>query len=204
MLYFKIIKHIQSIVSVWAVVIFLFAIPFILAFAPELLPKTTLTTLFSISLWSVTFVMMIRPLADIFGSKHLRALVILRKSFGILSASIIVGLILVKVIQHGGTYFAQILTPEYWSLTKYKLLAHLGDITAVILLITSNSFSKHILGIWWKRIQRLSYVYFYAGALYELFAFNSFTALMALLFVTLVTFLAFIKNRFFNPKDIFI
>ena len=197
MLYFKIIKHIQTSLSIWAVVIFLFAIPFALAFAPELLPKDILTTLFSISLWSVTFVMMIRPLADIFGSKHLRALVILRKSFGILSASIIVGLILVKVIQHGGDYFAQILTPEYWSLTKYKLLAHLGDITGIILLATSNTFSKQALGVWWKRVQKLAYVYFYAGALYELFAFNSFAALVALLFVTLVTLLAFIKNKLF-------
>jgi DMSO/TMAO reductase YedYZ heme-binding membrane subunit len=41
----------------------------------------------------------------------------------------------------------------------------LSEVTAIVLLLTSNNFSQKKLGIWWKRIQRSSYIYFVAGGL---------------------------------------
>lgn len=120
----------------------------------------------------------------------LRRLVILRKGFGILSASIIVGFMLASMLSLKGQYFVQMLTLKYWSFENYAFFAHIGDITGVLLLATSNIFSQRLLKKNWKRIQRLSYVYFYAGALYEAYAFQSIFALYALLVVTNVTVLA--------------
>jgi len=196
--YFKFIKSLQSFISLWSIVVFLFALPVMLTFTPSMLPKDIYTTLYAISLGAVTFVMLVRPLADIFGWKWLRALVILRKSFGILSASIIMSFVLVKIMQQGGGFFLNMLTVSYWSMVKYKLLAHLGDITGFLLLITSNNFSKRVMGKAWKRLQKLSYVYFYTGAFYEALALQDFYAIIAIMLVSTVVVIAAIKNNLFK------
>lgn len=176
----------------------------LLAFGPValliwgyLLPMSVIGIFYTISLVSVTFVMSIRPLADITNDvPQIRALVILRKGFGVLSASIIVTFLLAKLIEPQSVYLASVLTPAYWSLNSFSLFAHLGDITGVILLITSNTFSKRILGPWWKRVQKLAYVYFYAGALYEMLALQSTFAMIAMGMVTVLVLVAWVKKRF--------
>lgn len=178
-------------------VLYLMVAPIVLAYFPDILPGNTYSTLYLVSLLSVTAVMSIRPLADILtGARFVRPLVILRKGFGILSASIIVGFSFSKMLLVGPVaYLALLGTSAYWSLDGYALIAHLGDLSAIILLITSNNYSKRILGIWWKRIQRLAYVYFYAGATYEVLAFQSLVALVALITVSVLVALAWIMNR---------
>lgn len=149
--------------------------------------------LFTVSFAAVFFLMILRPLADIFNEQlWLRKLVILRKGFGILSASIIVGFMLDALITPGSTYIASMFNGKYFSLNNYVLFAHLGDITGVILLLTSNRLSQKYLKQYWKRIQRLSYVYFFAGGIYEAFALNSLFALYAILLVTNLTVLAWV------------
>jgi DMSO/TMAO reductase YedYZ heme-binding membrane subunit len=141
--------------------------------------------LYQISFGAVFLVMIIRPLADIFNEQlWLRRLIILRKGFGILSASIIIGFMLSSVIAPGSPYLVSLLTAHYWSLKNYVLFAHLGDISGLILLLTSNTFSQKLLKQNWKRIQRLSYVYFYAGGIYEAAALGSDFAFYAMLIVT--------------------
>ncbi|QQS60860.1 MAG: hypothetical protein IPN70_03130 [Candidatus Moraniibacteriota bacterium] len=157
--------------------------------------------LFMISFFSVFLVMLIRPLADIFSSqKWLRNLVLLRKGFGVLSASIVVGFMLGNIIDPSSNYLAKIFSASYWSLENYAFFAHIGDITGLILLLTSNNLSIIFLKGNWKRIQRLSYVYFYAGGIYEAFAFESAFAGYAMVVVTSVTLLAFfiklLRKRF--------
>ena len=195
--YLTTIKYLQEYLLWISVVVFLLIIPSAIVFLPDFMDWGNLKIfLFNLSLGAVTFVMAIRPLADLFrGVKFIRPLVILRKCFGVLSASIIFGFFLSKVIASGGTYFSEILKPEYWSWEKYKILAHLGDITAFMLLITSNNFSKNILGKWWKRIQKLAYLYFYSGALYEYLVFGQNMALWAVILVSILVLVAFIKNR---------
>lgn len=118
--------------------------------------------LFSISWLCVVFVMMIRPLADIFPKLVIfRRLVVLRKWLGIVSASIIVSILLAKWIQNPFTFTA-FFTLSAWTLW-YWLIARLSEITAIILLLTSNTFSQKVLGVWWKRIQKTSYIYFVTG-----------------------------------------
>jgi DMSO/TMAO reductase YedYZ heme-binding membrane subunit len=96
----------------------------------------------------------------------LRRMVILRKGFWIFSANIIVTMLIAKWIQFPATFFA-FFTLTTWSLWM-GLVARLSELTGVILLVTSNRFSQKKLGIWWKRIQRSSYIYFYTGPIIAL------------------------------------
>jgi DMSO/TMAO reductase YedYZ heme-binding membrane subunit len=126
--------------------------------------KTLYTRLFDLSWYAVVFVMLVRPLADLFPKLGIfRRLVVLRKWFWILSASVIVSALLAKWIQNPVTFSALITSPA-WALW-YPLLARLSEFTAIILLITSNSFSQRKLGIWWKYIQKTSYIYFVTGGI---------------------------------------
>lgn len=152
--------------------------------------------LYQISFGSVFFVMLIRPLADIFYKQRwLKKLVILRKGVGIFSASIIVGFMIGRVISPDIAYLASIFTKRYWSLEGGLLFAHLGDITGLILLLVSNNMSMVLLKKNWKRIQKLAYVYFYAGAIYEMYVIEDFFPLIAMVVVTLVVGIAFFVNR---------
>lgn len=114
--------------------------------------------LYDLSWFAVFFVMIIRPLADIFPNIWiLRTLRYFRKSLWVLSASIIV------VNWLGMWYFNPINIERYlmwirWELW-YPIIARLSELTALILLLTSNTFSQKFLWIWWKRIQRTSYIY---------------------------------------------
>lgn len=152
--------------------------------------------LYMVSFGAVFLVMIIRPLADIFpGQLWLRRLVLLRKGFGILSASIIVSFLLASIIAPESTYLSSLfITADFYSFDRYKFFAHIGDITGFILLITSNTFSQRLLKRNWKRIQKLSYVYFYAGGIYEIFALDSTFALYAVLIVTDLIILAWVAK----------
>jgi len=122
-------------------------------------------------------------------------LVILRKGTGVFSASIIVSFILAKLIVDPSGYLSSFSTLSYWSVTNLALFAHLADISAVLLLVTSNQLSKRLLQKNWKRIQRLSYVYFYASATYVIFILHDSKVIWYLIIVTILTLLAFFNNR---------
>ena len=116
--------------------------------------------LLSLSWWAVLFVMYIRPLFQLFPKIGiLKTLATQRKSFWIISAMVIVVMLIQKIFINGSItdYFAS----ANWN-SFYPILSRVSEITAVILLITSNNFSQRKLGIWWKRIQRSSYLYFLA------------------------------------------
>jgi DMSO/TMAO reductase YedYZ heme-binding membrane subunit len=174
---------------------------FILAYLPLFsgfgdIDSAIVSVLYRISFLAVFFVMMIRPLADIFSSQQwLRKLVVLRKGFGILSASIIVGFMIGDIITPQSQYLMSIFTTEFWSFENYMFFAHLGDITGLILLLTSNNLSMILLKKNWKRIQKLAYVYFYAGGIYEFLASNNIFALVAMVAVAIVVVIAFIINH---------
>jgi len=115
--------------------------------------------MYDLSWWSVVFVMAIRPLADLFPKIGiLSKLVTLRKAFWILSASIIVSNFVWSSIFNINkflTYF----TLAWWALYM-PLITKLSEISALILLLTSNKLSQKTLWTYWKKIQRLSYIYF--------------------------------------------
>lgn len=151
--------------------------------------------LFTISFLAAFIIMIIRPLADMTGQLWLRRLVLLRKGFGILSASIIVGFMLGKVIDPESSYLTSLFSLQFFSFTRYAFFAHCGDISGLILLITSNTFSQRLLKQNWKRIQRLSYAYFFTGGLYEYLALQSTLALIAMILVTILTVTAWWMKR---------
>lgn len=190
--YLNIIKNTQTILLAISIAI-LIILPSLLVFYPESLNLTLIYFWAHISLFAV---MIIRPLADLLPQfKFIRPLVILRKGTGVFSAAIIVSFILSKIIINPADYFYNFITSDYWSLTNLALFAHLADISAILLLITSNNLSKRLLGNWWKRIQRLSYVYFYGSSFYLLFILGDNTMIFYIIIVTFLTVLAFWKNR---------
>lgn len=177
-------------------ILIMLVLPIIIAFKPSMLSLIGISNLYNISHITILFVMIIRPLADIFrGAKWIRPLVILRKGVGVLSASVVASFIFSKIIMDPAVYLSSFATIKYWSLQNLALFAHLADISAILLLITSNNFSKRILGSWWKRIQRLSYVYFYASSVYVLVVLSNKEILISITLVTLLTIIAFLRNR---------
>lgn len=193
--YFNIIKYTQETLLVISVLV-LMILPILIVFYPDVINSNVTLNLYLVSHIFLFFVMIIRPLADIFtGVKWLRPLVILRKGTGVISASIIVSFILSKLMIDPSGYIAAFSTHKYWSMTNHALLAHLADISAVILIITSNNLSKRILGTWWKKIQQLSYVYFYASVLYVYLSYGGVDLLFALIVVTLLTYIASVRNK---------
>ncbi len=193
--YFKLIGYLQEVLLTISVGI-LITLPIIIVFKVGGISNIATQKLYAASHIFLFFVMMIRPLADIFTKeKWIRPLVILRKGAGVFSASIIVSFILAKLMVDPGGYITSLGTGAYWSLHNYALFAHLADLSAIILIVTSNAFSKRVLGSWWKRIQKLSYVYFYGSALYVYLSYGSTDVLIMMILVTVVTLIAFIKNR---------
>lgn len=122
------------------------------------------TLLFAISWYTVVFVMFIRPLSDLFPTIWLlKKLIKFRKSLWIMSASIIVIMLLYKYVYNFDNF------TNYFNINKwdsfYSILSRISELSALILLITSNNFSQKNLWVWWKRIQRSSYLYFISWAL---------------------------------------
>jgi len=193
-LFFKLIAKTQNFLLGFSILI-LMLLPQVIVFYPDFIFSYT-TILFSLAHFSLFLVMIIRPLADLLPKlKFIRPLVILRKGTGVFSASIIVSFILAKLIVDPSGYLSSFSTLSYWSVTNLALFAHLADISAVLLLVTSNQLSKRLLQKNWKRIQRLSYVYFYASATYVIFILHDSKVIWYLIIVTILTLLAFFNNR---------
>lgn len=194
-IYFNLIKYLQEALLSIAILT-MTVLPPLIAFRPDLITGAIISNLFDVSHYFLFFVMSVRPLADIFtNTKWIRPLVILRKGTGVMSASIIVSFILAKLIIDPLGYLGSIATLPYWSMVNYAVLAHLADISAVILLVTSNNLSKRLLGIWWKKIQKLSYVYFYGSVFYVLLSYGTTYLIFILIAVTAITLIASIKNK---------
>jgi DMSO/TMAO reductase YedYZ heme-binding membrane subunit len=171
-------------------------LPLIIVFIPDSLSDKSVLNLYNISHVAVFFVMAIRPLADIFSRTNLvRPLVILRKGVGVFSAAIIISFIFSKIIMDPTGYVYAFGTVKYWSLQNFALLAHIADVSAILLLLTSNNLSKKIFGSWWKKIQKLSYPYFYASALYVFLITGHNSMLVSMFTITALTMIAYIKNK---------
>mgnify|MGYP000853843214 CR=1 FL=1 len=167
-----------------------------LEYAPIYFSGEVTQFLFELSLFAVFLVMIIRPLADLLPTNPwIRPLVILRKGFGVFSASIILSFVFAHILTDGIGYLSHYLMPQHWSLLDLQFLGPVSDLTAFVLLITSNQYSKRVLGKNWKRIQKLAYVYFAAGALYEFLFLSNYTALFYLLVAAGLGTAAFLVKR---------
>lgn len=145
----------------WTLIAFAFAVPFFWGFFPKLR-----TELWSVSWLSVVALMAVRPLADVFPKISLfRALIPLRKGLGILSASVVVTNLGFTAWNSWDSFVSSYLSARGWRVSSRALFARVSEITAVLLLVTSNVWSQKALGIYWKRLQRLSYAYFFSAGI---------------------------------------
>jgi len=193
--YIQSIQSVQKITMV-LVVLTLMIQPIMVAYFPNIITSSVQTLLYDISHILVFLVMAIRPLADLLPrATWLRPLIFLRKSFGALSAAIVIAFVLAKVLLFGFGYLLNYFTPEFWALENNFYLAHLADVTGLLLLITSNDYSKRLLKKNWKRIQRLAYVYFYASGLYVYLQFGKFSVLAFMIIVSILWVSAELHNR---------
>ena len=193
--YLKSIKYSQNLLLVLSIITMM-VLPLAIAFTPQIISDTFSQNLYTFSHIFLFFVMMIRPLADIFTkTKWIRPMVILRKGAGVASASIVVSFILAKLIIDPVGYFTSVASLSYWSMENFSFLAHIADFSAIILLITSNNLSKKLLGSAWKKVQKLSYAYFYGSASYVFLTYGNVDLLVAMILVMIVTIIAFVKNQ---------
>ena len=103
-------------------------------------------------LWSVSWItvvtlMCIRPLADIFPKiLFFRSVLPLRKGLGILSASVVATSLAFTLAAASSTkIMSTYFSAKGWGIASRSAFARISEITGVLLLITSNSFSQKLL-----------------------------------------------------------
>lgn len=175
-----VLKRLIDILSFVAVALLLFV------------PSST-SLLWDVSLYAVFILMCIRPLHDLFPQLKTIRYMSLRKNLGIFSAVIVVGFGILHYIALGNDFLSTYFSLVYWSGNLFW--AHLGELTGFILLITSNRFSMRLLKRNWKRVQRLSYVYFFSGSWYVYAAFGKLFGLLAIIVVLELTLFAYLKKK---------
>ncbi|MCA9478355.1 MAG: hypothetical protein KC535_04360 [Nanoarchaeota archaeon] len=157
--------------------------------------------LWEVSLIAVFLLMCIRPLNDLFPKVGFIRFMPLRKNLGILSSVIVVGFGIQHYIMLGPEFLSTYFSWSYWSLQGGLFWAHLGELTGAVLLVTSNRLSMRLLKRNWKKVQRLSYIYFFSGAWYVFSAFQRTFGLIAIIIVLELTLFAFLKKRVFTLLD---
>lgn len=185
----KILKRLIDLMSIIAVLVAIF------------IPSSA-SLLWDLSLYSVFILMIIRPLNDLFPKVGFIKFMPLRKNLGILSSVIVVTFGLIHYFNLGLDFFPTYFSLAYWSFKGNLFWAHMGELTGFILLITSNRFSMKLLKRNWKKVQRLSYLYFLSGAWYVFASFHKVFGLIAIIIVFELTIFAYLKKRiFFDNED---
>jgi len=175
--------------------IFWLSIPFLYFFSADL--WFSKYSLWDLSWYSVLILMSIRPLWDLFPKiEFFWKILPLRKELWIISAMVICTVLLEKFLWNPGIFFQ-----NYFSMQKFfhwikSFLSRMSEITWIILLLTSNNLSQKILKWFWKPIQRLSYLYFFSWWIYIFMIWKT-HAIYWMIFVWIITILAFLKNRKF-------
>jgi DMSO/TMAO reductase YedYZ heme-binding membrane subunit len=164
---------------------------------PALLGDAAVSGLWKINSIAIFIVMLIRPLSDLLPrQKWLRAFVTFRKELGILSALIVLSFGVAKYISWGwGDFMFTYFSADYWRFPEATAWGHLGELVAVPLLLTSNLWSQKKLKKHWKTIQRLAYVYFFAGGYYVYVAFGATEELWFMGIVLALTIAVWAKKR---------
>lgn len=159
----------------------------------QFLGHSLYTWIYIVIWYSVVFVMIIRPLSDLFPQyKILRQLCLLRRAFWILSAMFVCVLLSDKWIWNPASFVA-FFTPSDWNIW-YPLMARLSELTAIILLLTSNNFAQKKLWKNWKSVQRVSYIYFITGWISALRYWDDYGIVVSMIIVLVLFFLALTKK----------
>lgn len=152
--YFQLIRKILLFIAL--------ASPWIIFLNPNLHKE-----LAAIGWFILTFVMLIRPLAQVFPEfKILFTLMCLRKELGIFAALAFIAHYIGYVTLIHSSFFEFIQNSKNWTLNTTIGWGILGMTFSIAPLLTSNNFSLRFLKKYWKKIQRLSYLLFFTGAIH--------------------------------------
>lgn len=149
-------------------------------------------------------VMSIRPVADIFPDlKILRTLVLLRREFGILAATLIISHFSVFFVKAGIPIYKGIFDLKYWNINSVCGWGFIGTAFALPALITSNRFSMMRLKKWWKPLQRLSYFFVLFGGVH-IYLVGKFSGLVGIIVVSGLWLIAQmgLRIKFFRKQEI--
>lgn len=170
----------------WVAIVF----PFGIFLAPEMYRD-----LGEYGWYMLSGVLLIRPLANIFPDLGiLRALMLMRREFGIFSATLIMAHFAGFLMMNGTPFFNVFSNKVYWDLNHYLGWGTFGLVAALPVLLTSNKFSMIHLKKWWKVIQRLSYIFFIFGGIH-IFLMGEESGLILLVVVTFFWVLARFKVK---------
>ncbi len=180
-------KHLQTfskyfiyITLIWIPAIWCMDLHYDFYYTSMIFGRSFAAILWDIAWVSILLVMMIRPLSELFPQfPVLKKLIFLRKAFGILSATIVITNLVVNGLTRVD-FLSNYFSFANWSIDLIKIdfiwhyfyfpwftpspfFARMSEVTAIILLATSNMWSMKKLWKNWKRIQKLTYLYFISG-----------------------------------------
>ncbi|MBU4216307.1 ferric reductase-like transmembrane domain-containing protein [Candidatus Parcubacteria bacterium] len=123
-------------------------------------------TFFANLSWILLIIILVsRPLAEITKNKILFRVLRYRKQLGVICGLAAIVHVLFFLLGSGlaGIYF---LDAEFWSLQNFYGWGSLAVVAMLFPLLTSNNFSLHFFGKYWKKIQRGTYLVFIATAIH--------------------------------------
>jgi DMSO/TMAO reductase YedYZ heme-binding membrane subunit len=151
--------------------------------------------------YMLTVVMIIRPLADILPRlKILRVLTLLRKEFGIFASLLIYAHFVGYLIVRNLSVFDVLFAAKFWDPSRALSWGVYGLILGLPVLISSNKFSMILLKKSWKKIQHLSYPFFYAGGIH-IFMVGEDSGISSMILVSVAWLLARLGLKVFQKKN---
>ncbi|EKD30039.1 MAG: hypothetical protein ACD_78C00176G0001 [uncultured bacterium (gcode 4)] len=147
----------------------------ILRFVPFLWILILLYPKYYVEIWDLgwyclLFIVFSRPLSDVLPKLGiLKKFVALRKEIWIISWIFIVAHWLWFFLASKISVFTGLSSGDYYNLTNLFGWGMIGMYIGIILTITSNKFSKKLLGRNWKRLQRFTYLFFIFWAIHIAF-----------------------------------
>jgi len=154
-----------------------------------------------ISWWSLIILMIIRPFWDLFPKiLFFRQIIPLRKWLGILTSSIVLSHLLLSQYKFVVWFDLNFMwfIEYFFSYARWSgiwLIARVSEIIAIILLITSNNYSVKLLWKYWKKIQKLSYLYLISWGIYLWYLWQN-SAYISMWVVFLLVIIAFLIKKF--------
>ena len=144
----------------------------ILAFVPFLWILIIFYPKYYVEIWDfgwycLLLIVFSRPLSDVLPRLGiLKKIVALRKEIWIISGVFITAHWLGFFLNAKMSLLVWLTNPDYYNLTNLFGWWMIGMYIGIILTFTSNKFSKKILWKNWKRLQRLTYLFFIFGAVH--------------------------------------
>lgn len=114
---------------------------------------------------TLLIIVLSRPLADLLQIKLIRKIQLNRKWLGLICGLAVI----LHVLVYAYTFnrpLTFLFSPSYWNFAKFTGWGGLAFVTMIPLLLTSNNFAIRLLKKNWKRIQRLTYLFFIASGIH--------------------------------------